>query len=164
MRAASAAWLLLAGCASAPGAPRVEVLVFVSADCPIANAFAPELNRIAADYVPRGAAFTLVYADPSIPEEAMRRHAGEHGFGVPVRRDEGRRLSRAHGATVTPEAVVLAGGERVYRGRIDDRYLAPGRYRLAPTTRELRDAIESALAGRPVPVPAVPAAGCPIPE
>jgi hypothetical protein len=154
--------LLLAGCAAVPAGPRVEVLVFVSADCPISNSYAPELNRIAAGHP--GVGFTFVYADPSTPEDVMRRHAREHGFAAPVLGDEGRRLSKRHGATVTPEAVVLAGGDLVYRGRIDDRYLAPGQYRLAPTTRELRDAIECALAGRPAPVRTAPAAGCPIPE
>lgn len=154
--------LLLAGCAGTPPDPVVEVFLFVSADCPISNAFAPEINRIVAGHP--GARFRIVYADPALSGEEMRRHAREHGFAAPVVRDEGRRLSRELGATVTPEAAVRSGGILVYRGRIDDRYLAPGRYRLAPTTRELRDAIESALAGRPVPVPAAPAAGCPIPD
>ena len=63
---------------------------------------------------------------------------------------------------MTPAVVLGADGARVYRGRIDDRYLAPGQYRMKPTTRELRDAIEAVLAGRPVPVAEMKAAGCPL--
>jgi hypothetical protein len=155
--------LLLAGCASPLGAPhRADVLLFITTDCPIANSFAPEIKRIAAEYGPRGVAFELVYTDLRQPAEAATRHAREYGYESPVRLDNGRVLSRQHGITVTPEAVVLSRGERVYRGRIDDRYLAPGQYRLKPTTRELRDAIEAVLDGRPVPVAETKAAGCPL--
>src|SRR5581483_466036 len=140
--------LLLAGCA-APGAPSTpRVLFFITTDCPIANSFAPEIRRIIADYQGQGVTFQFVYTDLTQTEDAARRHASEYGYDSAVRLDAGRVWSRKHGVTVTPEAVVLAAdGSRVYRGRIDDRYLAPGQYRLKPTTRELRDAIEAVLAG-----------------
>jgi len=154
---------LLAGCASAPDrADRAVVLFFITTDCPIANSFAPEINRIVEEYGSRGVAFEMVYTDLSQPADAAERHASEYGYKSPVRVDAGRVLSRQHGITVTPEAVVIRQGGRVYRGRIDDRYLAPGQYRLKPTTRELRDAIEAVLDGRPVPVAETKAAGCPL--
>jgi hypothetical protein len=152
--------LLLASCASAPSRP--EVLVFLATDCPIANSFAPEIKRIAAEYGAKGVTFSLVYTDGSA--DAVRKHAAEYGYESPVRVDTGRVLSRQHGITVTPEAVVVADGARVYRGRIDDRYLAPGKYRLNPTTHELRDALDAVLAGRPVAVAETRAAGCPLTE
>ncbi len=156
---------LLCAC-SAPadsGEGRASVYFFITADCPIANAFAPEIQRIVADYAPRGVAFSMVYTDLTQSPEAARRHAAEYGYKSPVRLDEGRVLSRRYGINVTPEVVVLdLNGERRYRGRIDDRYLAPGRYRIQPTTHELRDAIDAVLAGRPVAVPETAAAGCPL--
>jgi hypothetical protein len=156
---------LLSACSApaGPGGIRASVFFFLTADCPIANAFAPEIKRIVEDYALRGVAFSMVYTDLSQTAEAARRHAAEYGYTSPVRLDEGRLLSRRYGITVTPEVVVVdLNGERRYRGRIDDRYLAPGRYRLQPTTRELRDAIEAVLAGRPVAVAQTPAAGCPL--
>jgi len=157
--------LVLGGCsapeAAAPGG--VRVLFFITSDCPIANSFAPEINRIVAEYGPRGVAFSMVYTDHHQTPEAARRHASEYGYESPVRLDAGRVLSRRYGVTVTPEAVLVdAAGERRYRGRIDDRYLAPGQYRLKPGTRELRDAIEAVLDGRPVAVAETKAAGCPL--
>lgn len=154
--------LLLSACAAAPSVGKPEVLFFVTPDCPIANSFAPEIQRIVAEYAPRGVDFSLVYTDGSA--EQVRRHSVEYGYESPVRLDADRVLSRRHGITVTPEALLLVGGTRVYRGRIDDRYLAPGQYRLKPTTRELRDAIEAVLAGRPVAVAETKAAGCPLTE
>jgi hypothetical protein len=160
----AAAMLFLAACASPekPAAP-ASVLFFITTDCPIANSFAPEIKRIIDDYGPRGAIFELNYTDLSQTADAVRKHAAEYGYESPARVDAGRVLSRRYGVTVTPEAVVIdSNGARVYRGRIDDRYLAPGQYRLQPTTRELRDAIEAVLAGRPVPVAETKAAGCPL--
>ena len=158
--------ILLAACSS-PGEkpPRASVLLFITTDCPIANSFAPEIKRIIAEYGPQGAAFSVIYTDLTQSLDVVRRHASEYGYGSAVQQDTGRVLSRRHGVTVTPEAVVLgADGARAYRGRIDDRYLAPGQYRLKPTTRELRDAIEAVLAGRPVAVAETKAAGCPLTE
>lgn len=157
--------LLLSACTSSeqPPGPPALVLFFVTTDCPIANSFAPEINRITAEYGRRGVLFTMVYTDLSQPAEVVRRHAADYGYESPVQIDTGRVLSRRHGITVTPEAVVIDGnGARVYRGRIDDRYLAPGQYRLKPSTRELRDALDAVLAGRPVPVAETKAAGCPL--
>jgi hypothetical protein len=160
--------ILLLGACAAPteSAPRrASACFFITADCPIANSFAPEINRIVADYGPRGVDFSMVYTDLSLAPEAMRRHAADYGYTSPIQLDGGHALSRRHGVTVTPEVVVLnPDGTRAYRGRIDDRYLAPGKYRLQPTTRELRDAIEAVLAGRPVPVSETKAAGCPVTE
>jgi hypothetical protein len=157
--------LLLAGCstpkAETPGAARV--LFFITSDCPIANSFAPEIRRIVGDYRPRGVGFEMVYTDLHHTLEDACRHAAEYSYDSLVRLDAGRVLSRRYGVTVTPEAVLIdASGERRYRGRIDDRYLAPGQYRLKPGTRELRDAIEAVLDGRPVAVAETKAAGCPL--
>ncbi len=157
--------LLLGGCSTptseAPAGPRV--LFFITSDCPIANSFAPEIRRIVGEYRPRGVAFEMVYTDLHHTLEEACRHAADYGYDSPVRLDAGRVWSRRYGVTVTPEAVLVdASGERRYRGRIDDRYLAPGQYRLKPTTRELRDAIEALLDGRPVAVAETRAAGCPL--
>ena len=152
-------FLLLASCASS-GRGKPEVYLFITTDCPIANRFAPEIKRIVADYESRGVEFSLIYTDGT--PEAVRKHAAEYGYESAVRVDAGRDLARRYGVTVTPEAVVVSQGARVYRGRIDDRYLAPGQYRLKPTTRDLRDALDAVLAGRPVAVAETKAAGCPL--
>jgi hypothetical protein len=159
--------LVLATCSpTAEPVPRAPTaLFFITADCPIANTYAPEIKRIIDEYGPRGLEFAMIYTDTTLDPEAMHRHAAEFGYPVPVMLDTGHSLSRRHGVTVTPEVVVLGSdGSRAYRGRIDDRYLAPGRYRLKPTTHELRDALDAILAGRPVRVAETSAAGCPLTE
>src|SRR5262245_51568026 len=146
-----------------PGA-RAVVLVFVMRDCPISNAFAPEIERIRAEYAPRGVEFDLVYADPSETGAGARKHAADFGHGSRVLLDPTHELARFAGATKTPEAAVLSpAGEVLYLGRIDDRFVDYGKQRPAPRTRDLRAALDAVLAGRSPEVARTEAVGCFLP-
>ena len=139
------------------------VLLFVMHDCPAANGYWPEFNRIAARFT--NAAFFVVHADPDLTPAGARAHAKDYSIGVPVLLDPKQKLSKAVGATVSPEAVVVSPkGKRLYRGRIDDRVAALGRKRPQPTTRELRDALEAIEQTKPVRVKETKAIGCYLPE
>jgi RNA polymerase sigma factor (sigma-70 family) len=140
---------------------RATVLVFSSTTCPIANGFAPELQRIDADFREQGIRLVLVQTETDITAEAARRHALDYGLTCPVLTDPQRILAKAVGATITPEAAVLSPtGEILYRGRIDDRFPDVGQRRPAPHHTELRDAIAAILDGKPVPVSRTKAVGC----
>ena len=63
--------------------------------------------------------------------------------------------------TITPEAAVYdRQGRRIYLGRVDDRYVALGLERPAPTRHDLEEALDATLAGKPVRQPTAPAVGC----
>lgn len=110
------------------------VLFFVATDCPISNAYAPEIRRIEVQYAPRGMSFYSVYADPAQTLANALKHAGEYGLPGQVRLDPAHRLARKVGATVTPEAAVLSpDGRLLYRGRIDDLYVGFGKRRETAT-------------------------------
>lgn len=148
-----------------PAAGSHACWIFVAPDCPIANGFAPEIRRIAADFAPRGVRFALVYADPAFAAEDVRRHVTDFGYELPAWLDPEGRLVRHAGATVTPEAAVVApDGEVLYRGRIDDRYADFGKLRAAPTTRDLRAALAAVLAGRQPDPRVTEAIGCFLPD
>src|SRR5262249_11121397 len=132
--------------------------------CPISNSYAPELARIRAEFQPRGAELFLVYADPERTPAELRAHRASFAADMPALRDPEHELARRAGATLTPEACVFVRGKLVYRGRIDDRFVAFGKQRAAPTTRELRAALDAVLTGREPPAPWPPAVGCTIPE
>lgn len=144
---------------------KITTLIFISPDCPISNAYAPELNRIVAEYSAKGGAFFLVHADPQVSAETARKHAAEYGYRCPVLLDPRQTLVHRTGVTVTPEAAVFAtDGALLYRGRIDDWYADLGKRRATPRTRDLRDALDAALAGKPVPTATTAAIGCFIPK
>jgi peroxiredoxin len=139
------------------------VLFFVTTDCPLSNGYAPEMNRIAEAYAPRGVLVYAVQGDTTIPDEEVRRHAHDYGYRFPALLDPRQILARHTGATVTPEAVVLsADGAVLYLGRIDNRVEDFGKTRIAATAFDLRDALDAVLAGRPVPHPRTRALGCAI--
>lgn len=137
------------------------VLVFVLTDCPIANLYAPELGRLATAYAAKGVSFTVVYVDPELGADAARKHAKEFGLKGVALLDPSHSLAKRLGATVSPEAVVLApGGKIVYRGRIDDRAVDYGKFKPKASKRELRNALDAVLAGKAVPVARTKAVGC----
>jgi hypothetical protein len=139
---------------------RPTCYVFLMTDCPVANAYAPEIRRIAAAH--QDVDFVMVYVDGD--EACALRHAAEYSLPGRVVVDAKRELVRATGASVVPEAAVVSNGALLYRGRIDDRYPSPGVWRWEPTTRELRAALEAVASGRPAPVRFTEAVGCFIPE
>lgn len=147
-----------------PVGSRGAVVLFVAPECPISNAYAPEVNRLVSEYGPKGFAFYLAHCDPDVTPAAALEHAAAYGYGCPVLLDPRGDLARRLGATTTPEAAVVSpAGEVLYLGRINDLYPTLGKRRYAATTRELRDALDATLAGRPVPVPRTKAVGCTIP-
>jgi hypothetical protein len=160
-------WFDLNGAARDPLRPtgaKAGVLLFIQHDCPISNRYAPEINRIEAEYAPKGVAFTIVYEDPDLPAAEARRHAREYGYRMPALLDPTHLLARKVGATITPEAVVIAPDAKVvYRGRIDDLYADLAHARLKPTIHDLRLALTAILAGKLVPNPSTRAIGCFIP-
>jgi thiol-disulfide isomerase/thioredoxin len=146
---------------------RVTVFLFVATDCPISNRYAPAVRRLHEEFGAKGVRFWMVYADPAEKAEAIRRHLEDYGYGIAALRDPRHALVKLADARVTPEAAVFVhtetGPSLVYRGRIDDWYVDFGRSRAAPTTRDLADALDAALAGRPVATPTTRAVGCFIP-
>jgi len=142
-------------------AARVRVFIFVRTDCPVSNRYAPELKRLSDEFAPRGAAFSMVYADPAQSSEGIRQHIEQYGFPGAVIRDPGHSLVRRAKVTITPEAAVFsAAGKLLYHGRIDNRYVELGKAMASPTKRDLEDAISAALDGRPQPEESAPAVGC----
>jgi hypothetical protein len=147
---------------AAPAGVTAVVYIFTSTDCPISNRYAPEIQRLAATFAPKGIVFRLVYPGRAETDAAVRAHATSFGYDgiVEPLRDPRLALVAHSGATITPEAVVVANHEVVYRGRIDDRYVALGVERAAPTTHDLADALTAVLAGRAVAHPVTQAVGC----
>ena len=151
-----------------PGEDRAAVFIFVATDCPISNRYAPEVRRLYQEFSSRHVAFYLVYADRKETAEAIRHHLEEFKYPLGVLRDPEHRLVEMTGAQVTPEAVVFVPGDSgprmVYRGRIDDLYVAFGKARRAPTTHDLEDVLKEVLAGKPLTLQTTRAIGCFIPK
>lgn len=144
---------------------KATVLIFILHDCMICNRYAPEINRITSDYKAKQIAVDVVYSDDNYPAAKEQQHASAYGFHCSLLRDPKHTLAKSVGATVTPEAVVLdSAGKVVYRGRIDNSFMAFGMARPKPTTRDLRDVLDKMADGQPVTFTQTAAIGCYIPN
>ena len=146
--------------APAPGV-RATVFVFITTDCPIANRYAPEIQRLTAIFAPQGVRFRLVYGNPHEPLASIRSHLRQFQYTIPALRDPEHDLVRFTKVTVSPEAAVVdPGGVLLYHGRIDDRWVDFGRDRPSPTRHDLAEALRATLDGTPVAQTGTPAVGC----
>ena len=137
----------------------LTVYVFTTTDCPISNRYAPEIQRLSAQFGPN-AEFILVYPVAADTPQVIAEHKKKFGYALEHVRDTDRKLLKLTGVTVTPEVAVMNGSKMLYRGRIDDRYVELGRERPKPTTHDLQDALTAAIAGKPVATKETRAVGC----
>jgi hypothetical protein len=142
-----------------PTAP-ITVTLFVDSDCPVSNRYAPEVRRLYLSYAPRGVNFWLVYPDPDISVQAIRKHMQDYGYQMPALRDPEHALVRRASAQVTPEVgIFLADGTLVYHGRIDDRYVDLTRRRPEATQHDVVAVLDALLEGETVEASWNPAPG-----
>jgi hypothetical protein len=182
MKAARAAILLAIGSALAVGAGaslrirdtdgnlrspfavmgRAAVLFFIATDCPISGFYAPEIQRICGEYGTKGVSCALFYEDVQVDSNTVRKHLIDFQYqNFPAFIDADRKVSTKASATVTPEAVLLDRESKIrYRGRIDNFYADLGKPRRQATVHDLRDALDTVLAGKPVAVAETRPVGC----
>jgi peroxiredoxin len=144
------------------------LLVFTCNHCPYAKAKFDTLNDIAADYDD----VAVVGVNPNdaeeYPDDSFERMQELVADGTiqydAYLRDESQDAARAYGATCTPDPFLLrntgGGFDLAYHGRLDDAMNPDDE----PTREggEVRDAIDSVLAGEPVDQEFVPSRGCSI--
>src|SRR5580692_4792520 len=142
------------------GSRKIVVLIFVRTDCPVANRYAPTIQKLSEAHAAK-AAFWLVYPSKSESAEVIRKHEREYGYKIPALRDPQHVLVRIGQVQITPEVAVFDASRRlVYHGRIDNLYEDIGRARRAATTHELEDAVSAAISGKSLDVSATHGVGC----
>ncbi|HEV2428480.1 MAG TPA: thioredoxin family protein [Thermoplasmata archaeon] len=130
--------------------------------CPYVQGWESRLIDLARRYQPQGVAFVVVNSNdarqyPDDRFERMVERAQEKHYPFPYLWDESQEVARAYGALVTPHPM-LFGPKRtlLFQGRIDDQPKEPSMVR----ERFLEEALEAALAGRPIPRSELAVLGC----
>ncbi|HMY76400.1 MAG TPA: redoxin domain-containing protein, partial [Blastocatellia bacterium] len=132
------------------------VIAFLSARCPISNAYKDRVKAVAEDYAKLGVSFLGINASADEPLEEVRAHAEQNGFKFTILKDEGNIIADAYAAERTPKVYVIdAEGVLRYQGRIDSSHNP----RLVKR-QDLRAALDELLAGKPVSVAGTQAMGC----
>jgi hypothetical protein len=139
--------------------PDLTVYVFTTTDCPISNRYAPEIERLATQFKPH-ARFVLVYPVQTDTAEKITEHRRKFAYTIESARDLDQKLVKLTGVAITPEVAVMKGNQRLYRGRIDDRFVDFGRERARPTQHDLKDALTAITTGKAVANRETQAVGC----
>jgi Peroxiredoxin len=134
------------------------VLIFISVQCPVSNAYNERMEKLAADYKSKGIAVVGVNANSTEDAGAVKAHATEKGLTFTILKDPGNKLADKLGATRTPEAYFLDSNNKLlYHGRIDN-----SQNPAAIESSDLRMALDAALAGKPIEKTEAKAFGCTI--
>lgn len=143
---------------------KVLVIIFMCNHCPYVKAVLDRLIAIQNDYGGKGVQLAGINPNDEIayPDDSMKNMielVRGKNITFPYLRDESQETARKYGAVCTPD-IYLYGPERklLYRGRIDDNWQDESRV----TTRDLRDAVEAVLNGKPVSGTQHPSMGCSI--
>ncbi|NOX99458.1 MAG: redoxin domain-containing protein [Verrucomicrobia bacterium] len=141
------------------------VVIFITTDCPIANALAPEINRIYDHYQALNIKFTLAHVDPELSTKDAKQHASDYSLKAPIIIDRKHQLVKLARAKLTPQTAVFnEQGKLVYSGRLNNQWADYGKRRVKATENNLRDTLDALLAGKPAPKDHTPAVGCYIPD
>jgi len=134
------------------------VLIFIAVQCPVSNAYNERMEQLAQDYKAKGINVIGINSNVAEDAAAVKAHAAEHKFTFAILKDSGNKIADKLGAAVTPEAYFLdANGKLLYHGRIDN-----ARNAAQIETSDLRNALDAALADKPVEKTEAKAFGCTI--
>ena len=139
------------------------VVIFMCNHCPYVKHVAPEITRLSNEYMPQGVAFVGIssndiVAHPDDSPEKMASEAAKQGYKFPYLYDADQSVAIAYNAACTPDIFVFDASQRlVYRGQLDDSRPKTDK---PLTGKDLRNALDCVLAGKPVATEQRPSIGC----
>ena len=139
----------------------ISVYLFLHDECVISQNYTALLNRLHGEYGEE-IAFVGLFPNFSSKPDKIEAFRQKYHITFPLKTDYYKTITKAMGATVTPEVVIYdhTTGQKLYQGRIDDTYFRVGKRRTVTTTSELEDALRAIRAGEQVPVSETDAVGC----
>jgi peroxiredoxin len=141
------------------------LIMFVCRHCPYVVHVEREIARIGQDYADSSLGILAISSNDPVayPDDApprLKEMALRLGFTFPFCCDETQEVAKAYRAACTPDFYLFDRDRRlIYHGQLDDS--RPGNNKPV-TGRDLRDAIEAGLAGKPANKVQNPSIGCSI--
>ncbi|TVR17840.1 MAG: thioredoxin family protein [Balneolaceae bacterium] len=142
---------------------RGVLVMFISNHCPYVKLIKEHLAQFAADYMPKDVAVVAIASNdvenyPDDSPEKMKEDAEKFGYPFPYLFDETQEVAKAYKAACTPDLFLFdEKHELYYRGQFDD---ARPKNDIKPTGKDLREATDLMLAGKPAPETQIPSIGC----
>jgi peroxiredoxin len=138
--------------ASFKDAPALLV-IFMCNHCPYVIHIRAGLAQLARDYSPRGVAIVGINSNdvanyPADSPAKMKDEVKTAGYIFPYLYDETQAVAKAYRAACTPDIYLFDKNRKlVYRGQFDDSRPGNG---IPVTGKDLRAALDAALAGKPI--------------
>jgi peroxiredoxin len=138
---------------------KAVVVMFIATKCPYSNAYNDRMRDMAAAYSKQGVLFVGINSNKTEPLDEVVAHAKEHGHTFPIAKDPDNKIADLYDAKRTPEIFVVdPSGKLVYHGRIDENYEEPAKV----AEPDLKNAVDSLLASKPIAKAETKAFGCTI--
>ena len=138
------------------------VIMFICNHCPFVKYIDSELAKYAKMYQRKNISFVAINANDAeeYPEDApdkMKQH-GQNYYSFPYLYDETQAVAKAYRAACTPDFYIFdAHLKCVYRGQFD---AARPNNDIPITGKDMRDALDCLIAGKPVNAEQKPSMGC----
>ncbi|MGA9068772.1 MAG: thioredoxin family protein [Terracidiphilus sp.] len=139
------------------------LVIFICAHCPYVKHIEKGLAALGRDYTSQPIGIVAISSNDALTHPAdspagLKRQAENYGFTFPYLYDETQSVARAYKAACTPDFFLFDGDlQLVYRGQFDSSRPGNG---IPVTGEDLRLAIDTVLAGKPVPKDQRPSIGC----
>ena len=146
-----------------PDGAGAYVVMFICNHCPFVIHVADELAAIGRDYADKNVAIVAINSNdienyPADGPDRMKAEIAARGYDFPYVLDEDQSVAKAYRAACTPDFFVFdADRKLVYRGQLDDSRPSNAE---PVDGRDLRAAIDRALAGEPATPDQKPSIGC----
>ncbi len=144
---------------------QATVIMFICNHCPFVKHVQQGLVKLANDFIPKGISFIAINSNdvtayPEDSPERMKNVAKQFGYPFPYLYDETQEVAQSYLAACTPDFYIFDKNLRcIYRGQLDDSRPSND---IPVTGKDIREALDAILAGKPVSDNQKPSIGCSI--
>ncbi|KMT66052.1 alkyl hydroperoxide reductase [Catenovulum maritimum] len=151
---------------------KATVVMFICNHCPYVIHIAPQIAKMAKAYASQGVQFIAINSNdtetyPADSFENMIKEKAARGYNFPYLIDADQSVAKAYDAACTPDIYAFdANLKLVYRGQFDasrPHRISSGNYdsSVNPSTgKDLSQALDAIVAGKPVPTEQLASIGC----
>ena len=139
------------------------LVMFICCHCPFVKHLEQEIAKLGQDYQNQSLGIIAISANdiskyPDDSPENMKLMAQKLGFSFPFCYDESQEVAKSYTAACTPDFFLFDNLRKlVYRGQLDD---SRPSNQIPVTGTDLRQALNSSLANKPLDFPQKPSIGC----
>lgn len=144
-----------------PKSKKGQVYFFLSPECPLCISYVPILNSLYDWNKQNEITCTAIVSGIGFDKKTIENYCSNYNLKLPLKVDSAYRISKRYHASVTPEVVFTDENDKLlYKGKIDNWVVAPGKKRARATEFYLKDAITHYLNNDSIIIKSTPAIGC----